>query len=137
MPISELSATLSADTDQRYMDGWVAAANAAGETPEAFVEQFLRDQGKTYAGLYKVGTWPAAAFVLRFTTEEITAIRAAAETDENVAGILAQLGAEPFVAVDDPRVGPGVGYLVMAGLLTQERAAEVLAYDRPEPDVTE
>ena len=133
MPLSDLSATLSAPADQRYIDGWVAAATAAGMTPAAFATQFLRDQGKTYAGLYKVGSMPAAAFVMRFTSDEIAAIRTAAETDEQVAGILAQLQGEPFVAVDDSRVAPAFQYLEGAGLLTAERAAAILSYDRPEP----
>ena len=130
--------TLTASiTTHRYIDGWIAAANAAGQPVEQFVSEFLEAQGKQYAGIFKIGTFPAAAFVLRFTTDEIIGIRAAAESDENVAALLAQLGSEPFVAVDDPRVGPGVAYLVVAGLLTQERADAVLAYERPQPEVTE
>jgi len=122
-------------TTPRYIDGWIAAANAAGQTPEQFVSEFMAAQGRTYAGIYKVGTWPAAAFVMRFSNAEITAIRTAAETDENVAGILAQLQSEPFVAVDDPRVAPGLDYLVAVELLTAERAAEIMAYERPEVEV--
>jgi len=130
--------TLTASiTTARYIDGWIAAANAAGQTPEQFVAEFLEAQGRTYAGLYRVGTWPAAAFVMRFTNDEITSIRTAAETDENVAAILGQLQSEPFVAVDDPRVGPGLQYLAAVGLLTAERAAAIMAYDRPMPAAEE
>lgn len=136
MPQTEITVTLSATgADQRYVDGWVAAANAAGETPEDFLAQFIRDQGRTYAGIYQVGTFPAAAFVMKFTNTEITAIRTAAESDANVAAVLAQLQSEPFVAVDDPRVAPGLDLLVAVGLLTAERAAEVMAYERPDAEV--
>jgi hypothetical protein len=124
-------------TNHRYIDGWVAAANAAGQTPEQFVSEFMDVQGRSYAGIYKIGTWPAAAFVMRFSNAEITAIRTAAEADENVTGILAQLQSEPFVAVDDPRVKPGLNYLVAVGLLSAERAVEILTYERPQVEVME
>lgn len=134
MALTELSATLAATgADQRYVDGWVAAANAAEMTPEAFLLQFMREQGRNYATTFRVGSAPSSDFIWRFTDAEIAAIRAAAGSDAQIAAMLALLRAEPFVAVDDPRVGPAIEYLVGAGLLTAERAASVTAYERPEP----
>lgn len=134
MPQSEITVTLTAEgADQRYVDGWVAAANAAGQTPEEFVLEFLRAQGKSYAGNYEVGSFPSSDFILRVTPAEYQAIVAAAGSDPMVAGLLAELRAAPFAAVDDPRLDPGLAYLVGTGLITAERAAELLAYERPEP----
>ena len=138
MPASEITVTLPAvGADQRYVDGWVAAATAAGQTPEAFVLEFLRAQGKSYAHNYKVGTFPSSDFILRVQPAEYAGIVAAAETDPNVAALLAELRNEPFAAVDDPRLGPGLDYLVAVGLLTAERRTELLSYERPEPVVPE
>lgn len=134
MPQSEITVSLTAaGADQRYIDGWVAAATAAGQTPEDFVLQFLRDQGKSYATSYRVGTFPSSGFILRVQPAEYQAIVTAAQTDPNVAALLAELAVEPFAAVDDPRIGPGLDYLVAVGLLSAERRTELLSYERPEP----
>jgi hypothetical protein len=128
MSITSITLTLS---KPRLIDGWVAAANANGVTPEELATEFLENQGRTYAGIYHVGVWTASAFVLRFTSEEITNIRTTAESDANVADLISQIELEPFVSVDDERVSNGMGYLVSLGLLTTERVNEIMSYQRP------
>ena len=145
MPLATLTITL---TDTRLIDGWVAAANANGYSPEAIAEEFLQQQGKSYADLYKIGVVTSAAFVARFTPAEYGAILAATTpgpdaTEEEIAAagqvqaLLDQLYASPNVALNDPRLAPGLGLLVSMGLLDAARPAEILAYVRPEPEVME
>jgi hypothetical protein len=132
MPLSTLTITL---TDTRLIDGWVAAANANGLSPEALALEFLENQGRSYADLNKVAVITGAAFVARFTPAEYGAILAAAEQNAEVAGLLEQLYASPNVAMDDPRLAPGLALLVSEGLLDAARPAEILGYVRPEPEV--
>lgn len=145
MTLDSLTITL---TDTRLIDGWVAAANANGYTPEALALEFLEQQGRSYADLNKVGVITGAAFVARFTPSEYGAILVAttpppdATEDEiaaaaQVQALLDQLYASPQVAMDDPRLAPGLDLLVQAGLLDASRPAEILTYVRPEPEVTE
>lgn len=129
MPISSLTVTL---TDQRIVDGWVAAAIRNGTTPEALAREFLDHQGRTYADLNRIGLLTNGAFIRRFTPEEYTAILVAAEESSDLAELIDQLISEPIVVLDDPRLEPGMQQLVAAGLLAPERVAELLAYERPE-----
>jgi len=131
-------------TDTRLIDGWVAAANANGYTPEDLALEFLQQQGKNYADLNKIGIITGAAFMARFTPAEYGAILAAAQPDPDatednaaVAGqiqqLLAELFAAPTITLNDSRVLHGLQLLVSVGLLDAERPAEILSYDRPEP----
>lgn len=131
-------------TDARIIDGWVAAANANGYTPQDLALEFLRQQGKSYADLNKIGIITSAAFIARFTPVEYGAILAAAQPDPDaseddaavssqIQQLLNELFAAPNVILDDPRLKPGLQLLVSAGLLDAGRPAEILAYDRPEP----
>ena len=131
-------------TDTRLIDGWVAAANANGYTPEDLALEFLQQQGKSYADLNKIGIITGAAFMARFTPVEYGAILAAAQpdpdaTEDNAAvaaqiqQLLAELFAAPTITLNDSRVLHGLQLLVSVGLLDAERPAEILSYDRPEP----
>lgn len=134
MPKSEIAVVLdSLGANQRYVDGWVAAANASGVSVEEFVLDYLKMQGKNFAHNYHIGTFPTSAFILRVRPQEYDKIVEAAQSDPNVAGLLAELSKEPHAAIDDPRLGPGLDYLIAIGLIAPERKAELLAYERPEP----
>jgi len=130
MPLDSLTITL---TDTRLIDGWVAAANANGLSPEAIGQEFLATQGRSYVDLYRVGIITGAAFVARFTPAEYGDILTAAATNPEVQGLLDQLLDSPNVALDDPRLKPGLALLVSEDLLDAARPAEILAYVRPEP----
>jgi hypothetical protein len=132
-PITLLAATLESASDQRCIDGWVAAANSMGQPVEDYFAAFLREQGQEFANRYKVGVMPSSEFLLRFTAAEIGAIIEAAQTDSNVAELLAEVRREASVAADDPRIGPGLQYLIGAGLLDESRLPEITAYERPLP----
>lgn len=68
-------------------------------------------------------------FMLRFTLSEEAAIRTAARTDAFVEVLLGRLRAPTLrrVVFDDPVLLAGLQYLQSQGLLTAERAAEILA----------
>jgi hypothetical protein len=138
-----LSITL---TGRRVIDGYVQAANNAGLTPESLALEFLTQQGIRYADGFKIGLLTSAAFVQRFTPAEYGAILAAAVPPEDatpeeigvasaVASLVTELTSSPMVSLDDPRLGPGLELLVSLGLLLSERVAELLAYERPTPEV--
>jgi hypothetical protein len=130
MALSTLTITI---TDTRLIDGWVEAANRNGTTPEGLASEFLRIQGRSYADLFAVGLITSAAFVSRFTPAEYGAVLAAAEQSPEVAALIGELTGSPLVALDDPRLEPGLQLLAAAGLITAERVPELLAYQRPEP----
>lgn len=124
-------------THPRQIDGYIQAANNAGMTPEALALEFLANQGARYADDFKIGIITSAAFMARFTPAEYSDIMGAAATDEEVAGVLNQLTAAPTVALDDARIEPGLELLVSKGLLDVARIPEIVAYQRPEPQVTD
>jgi hypothetical protein len=66
-------------------------------------------------------------FKARLTADERIAIRDAAKTDPYVDDFLDLLASADEVNLRDDLVINAVGYLAMRGLLTEERAAEVLA----------
>lgn len=129
MPLPSLTITL---TDPRIIDGWVEAANRNGTTPEAIAAEFLTTQGNSYAELFKIGVITSAAFIRRFTATEYATILAAAEQSPDVAALVDELTASPNVALNDPRLGPGLQQLAAAGLIASERIPELLSYTRPE-----
>lgn len=116
----------------RLVDGFIEAANRNGTTPEALALEFLEQQGKSYADLFRVGVMTSAAFIARFTPEEYAAILAAAEVDPTVHGLLDTLLSEPIVNFADPRLAPGVQQLADAGLIEAGRVPALLAYERPQ-----
>lgn len=128
MPLPSLTITIA---DPRIIDGWVEAANRNGTTPEAIAAEFLTTQGTSYAELFKIGVITSAAFIRRFTATEYGAILAAAEESPEVAALVDGLTASPNVALNDPRLEPGLQQLAAAGLIAEERIPELLAYTRP------
>jgi hypothetical protein len=71
-------------------------------------------------------SWTAYQFLLRFTTEERAAFRAAALTDPNVADFQQLAQAAQEVISNDPMTVAGMNYLVSVNLLTEQRKNEIL-----------
>jgi hypothetical protein len=65
-------------------------------------------------------------FLLRFTPQERAAFRAAAMTDPLVADFQQLATAAQQIVSNDPNTVAGMNYLVSVGLLTQQRANEIL-----------
>ena len=139
--------TISLTLTDRQYDGYVIAANGAGMTPEALLSEFVAQQGARYANDFRVGIITSAAFVARFTPQEYGAILAYAqapldpgvEDDSHiqVAELLNMLFNTSDVRLDDPHLVPSLNLLVSLGLLDAARVPEIVAYQRPEPQVTD
>ena len=130
-------------TNPRLIDGFVQAAINNNRTPESIAQEFLENQGRSYADLFKIGVITSASFISRFTPSEYGAIISASQVNENsteeeivlaqsVSFLISELTNSPNVALDDPRLEPGLQELVDAGLITEERKTELLSYQRPE-----
>lgn len=117
----------------RAIDGLTLEANRAGLTPEAYALQQMETLGLRAADDNRIGVITSAAFIARFSPTEYAGILAAAQVQSAVADLIAQLTSTPNVAMDDPRLQPGLRLLVMAGLVAPDRVAQLLAYERPLP----
>ena len=110
-------------------DQWVSA--------EQYMDMVVNGAATSYANQFKVGIVSSGEYVLRFTPAENDAITAAATTDPIIDGLLKRVRESAEVVLYSDEVVQGVGYLVTQDLLTQARAAEILAYtvavDPPEP----
>jgi len=134
MPLDSLTVTITAP---RVLDGLVFASNTAKMSPEAYAEWLLTQDGHRFADANSYGVITSAAFFRRFTPTEYDAILTAAATNSEVQDLLDQVLDSPTVALDDPRLEPGLALLVNLGLLDTSRPEEILFYARPEQDVTE
>jgi hypothetical protein len=128
MALSALTITV---TQPRLIDGWVEAARRNGTTPESIAIEFLNQQGKQYADLFKIGVVTSAAFMARFTPVEYATVLSAAEVNAEVKSLMDTLLSEPIVNFDDPRLLPGLEQLASAGLISIERVPQLMHYDRP------
>jgi len=70
--------------------------------------------------------WPLIDFRKRFYTAEKVALYQATETDIMIKIFMDDLAATPVVAQDDPELNQGIAYVVAQGILTLERAREIL-----------
>lgn len=118
---------------ERFVDGFIEAANRNGTTAEELALLVLEQQGKSYADLFHVGVITSAAFIARFTPTEYASIIAAAENDVAIAELMATLLSEPLVNFDDERLEPGLQQLVDAQLIEASRVPELMSYERPVP----
>jgi len=70
--------------------------------------------------------WSPMAFLLRFTAEERSAMRAAAKVDDNAADFMLILQTADEIWSDHPFTVAGLAMLVQAGIITEQRRAEIL-----------
>ena len=123
-------------TDPIVEDGLIAEANRRGTTPEAMLLAQLEREGRRLASRYKLDGIPSSKFILRFTPTEYEAIKNKANSSEEGASevfdLLTLIGSEAYVNFADPRLPGGMALMISSGLLTPERAAEIVQRDRPE-----
>lgn len=93
-------------------------------TNETTVNQTWIVRSKTPDELRK--TWTAYEFLLRFTPQERTAYRNAAKTDDNVADFMSLAQAAQEIINDDSMTIAGMNYLVLIGIITEQRKNEIL-----------
>ena len=137
MTFSNINITL---TDPRFIDGVVATVNKrnAGKppneqvTPQEFMQDEMNNLAKVLADYEKIAIVTSLGFVQRFTAQEYATIRAAAEQNPEVGGLVAQLIEAPTVNLADARIPPALALLTAAGLLASGRAEEIVAWERPE-----
>ena len=96
---------------------------------DAYVQAAIERVAESWAESTNVDRIPVSAFVRRFPSAVMDAVKASA--DPNVIAILAQLDAVTTVRLGHPTTTQGVGYLVAVGLMTQAQADVVLSYDVP------
>jgi hypothetical protein len=125
--------TLSIEiTNLRAIDGLTFEASRAGLTPDVYAKQLLETLGLRAADDNRIGVITSAAFIARFSPAEYAGV-IAASSNPAVAELVDQLTSTPNVALDDPRLAPGLSLLAAAGILQPGRVAELLSYDRPTP----
>jgi len=125
-------------TDPRHLAGIQAAyAATIPSDPEQeppytdaqhYAQATMEQAAESWRGMFGPDRVLSSEFLLRCTSAEFAGITAAAQSDQIVAGLLARIRSEQYVWLASEEVQQGLGYLVHAGLLTPERAAEVLAY---------
>lgn len=131
--VTTMPNTLTITLPDSAFDGLIEAGNRNGTTAEAIATELLTNQGNSYADLFRLGRITGAAFVLRFTPEEYTAIMAASAEDPGVAGYITELAQQAHVPLSDPRLPEALQTLAQAGLIAPDRVDALLAYDRPTP----
>lgn len=118
---------------QAGLDAATAAFNATLDpaatplTSQQYLDQRTGELLDSYADTHAVGQISPFAFTERFVKEGVfDAIVAAAATDANVAGLLAELRAKVDpVDLFSPKVSAGLGYLQSVKLITADQAARI------------
>jgi len=78
-----------------------------------------------------VKTWDnPSAFKEEFSQQERIAMRQYAKKDPIAEDWLDMLNGYTYIAADDQRLLQGLGYMVVQGLLTQDRVNQILALDQ-------
>lgn len=106
----------------------IAAEQTGAESAQAYLQARVEALCNDLVSAYAVGIISSGEYVLRFTVAETAAITTAAATDPLIAHSLDRVRESKEVVLYSDEVQQGVGYLVAQGLLTQARAAEILAY---------
>lgn len=92
-------------------------------TPQQYAQQVFGAALDSYADRVSV---TASAFILRFTGDEIKAIRAAALQSPQLQAYLDELQSSSNVRLFHPSVAGGLQALEAAGLIAAGRAAEIM-----------
>jgi hypothetical protein len=124
--------------DERYLLAIEAATDEfnaelpEGEDPWLPEELVARKIDHLLDGLaqaYNIGDITASEFIFRFTSEEIQAIREAAQTDTYVAVFVTKIKAAEYIPLYEQVLIDRMDGLVDRELLTQERRDEIMAYE--------
>ena len=116
-------------SDAALLAAVTAKANQQRKTPEQFLQDFLTGSCCVWRDEFALDRVTSSDFLFRFTAAEFAGINAS--TDPVIQGFVAQVKAAPFVWLGSTEVIGGMNYVVAAGLLTAERAAEILSYVAP------
>jgi hypothetical protein len=137
--LPDMSITITL-TDPRSIDGVIATVNRQNAdkppsehvTPQQFMQNEMDNLAKVFADYEKIAIMTSLGFVQRFTPEEYATIRAAAEQNPDVAGLVHQLIEAQTVNLADPRIPTALALLTASGLLAPGRAEQIVAWERLE-----
>lgn len=126
----------------REIAGFIEAANRSDTTPENLCMEYLYSLGKKYADTYRIGIITTSSFISRFAPIEYASIMEASVIKEDfspkkkiesekIQSLINQITSLPTISLDDPRIRPGLEYLVDIGLLSKNRVEEILYYEIP------
>ena len=147
-------------TNIRAIDGFIVEANRSEKSLEEYAAHLMETQGIRSADDNRIGVITSALFIKGFTASEYSGILAACETvpvpvpvdpnnpteeettaitqaittntiAANVSSLVDQLTESPNIALDEPRLRPGLTLLVSIGLLNSNRIDTLLSYNRP------
>jgi hypothetical protein len=112
--------------DQKYPPGWLITASAADIAAAGITVQTVADPPHP-----PVTVLGSLAFRQLFTATERQAITQAAQTNTQLRVFIDDESSAGTVDLINPEVTTGIAMLVSAGLLTQDRANQVLAGASP------
>jgi hypothetical protein len=122
---------------------WIAGMPSTEEgraeypaTAEAWLQRIVESACESYRDQYRSDAITSAAFILRFTDDELATIRAAAAQDQQLSAWMHRVQAEPLIWLGSDEVHAARQALVAAGLLSPERAEVIFAYDIPRLEAT-
>jgi hypothetical protein len=114
--------------DQKYPPGWLLTAPAADIAAVGITVQTVADPPPP-----RVTVVSSLTFRRLFTDAERQAITQAGQTNAQIRAFMDDESAAGTVHLDDPEVTTGIGMCVTLGLLTQDRANQILAGMPPPP----
>jgi hypothetical protein len=133
-------------TKRRYIAAvhaaWIAGMPATEEgraeypaTAEAWLQHIVESACESYRDQYRSDAITSAAFILRFTDDELATIRSAAAQDPQLGAWMERVQTEPLIWLGSDEVQTARQALVAAGLLRPERAEVIFAYNIPTGDL--
>jgi hypothetical protein len=115
---------------------WIAGMPATEEgreeypaTAEAWLQRVIEGACESYRDQFRSDAITSAAFILRFTDDELATIRSAAAQDPQLGAWLARVQSEPLVWLGSDEVQTARQALVVVGLLRAERAEVIFGYE--------
>lgn len=92
---------------------------------DGLIVDILDDRPEVTPEAPEPASWTPLEFMERFTYEERVALRALAKNDPMAEDWLDLLRASQEVRLDDPRTMAGLNFMVLRGVLTYQRVAEI------------
>jgi hypothetical protein len=112
--------------DQKYPPGWLLSASAADIAAAGITVQTVADPPAP-----PITAVSSLQFRQLFTDSERVAITQAGQTNVAIRAFMDDESAAGIVHLSEPEVTTGIGMCVTLGLLTQDRADQILAGKPP------
>lgn len=121
-------------TERHNVAAVMAASYAAGNTdPQAWLQSVVDAASFSYRDQFRTDFIDSITFMARLSEMgKLQTVLAAAQQSPDLAGYLDRMRQVGGVWAGSPETAQGIGALVAGGLLTQDEADELLAYELPE-----